>query len=99
MKVKSAFQFQSETRIQGKGTQKEVEMWSYPQAESRSSCHGSPKLILLLTYDYLMNVRPPRYCLVRIHSEKNIATAVKVSIEKIRETSTQKEKQPCITSF
>lgn len=72
-------------------------MWSYPQAESRSSCHGSPKLILPQVYDYLMNVISPRYCLVRIHSEKNIETEVKVSTEKIRETSIQKEKKTCTT--
>lgn len=68
-------------------------MWSYPQAESRSGCHGSPKLILPPVYDYLMNVRPPRYCLVRIHSEKNIETEVKVSTEKNKRDINSKRKE------
>ena len=60
-------------------------MWSYPQQRAGQAATAHHRLIPLQVYDYLMNVRLPRCYLVRIHSEKKIEPAVKVSTEKKNE--------------
>lgn len=59
MKVKSAFQFQSATKIKGKVTQEEVELCSLihkQRADQFPVVHH--KLIPLQVYDHLISVRP-----------------------------------------